>query len=277
MPIYDFIRDITTTPKTGFPNPGIEPKPNFHIQTAVKQLSDVEQGRVDILGDSIGKHPDYEEEFLMPGFRSLDEAMKNYWSGIKIPTKDAYRYMAVKIAGGDKSLMAWSQSFADGRIILPVCSINRTSHEFNPDKFSPPYLSMARKYTSSRRDRVVKVKRPVPFNVEYELVIWAEHKRDAEYALYQISTRFNPLAQFRMQDEHLVGWVTLKPGGHSDSSDKEISHDQKAKVRYEFKMTAEAWLPISETVVPTVLGHSALVKEKLGGVLMSIVGDKIVK
>lgn len=277
MPIYDFQRDFSTQQKTGFPDPGIEKIPLVpQYPVSIKQSSDTQSGRVDVLGDSVGKHPDYVEEFIIPGFRALDAAMKNYWSGIKVPTKDSYRYMRTKIAGGDKSLMTWKDMLADGRAILPVCSINRTGHQFNSEKFSPPYLSMTRRHTSSRRDRAARIRRPVPYNVDYELIVWAEHKTDAEYALYQISTRFHPLAQFKMNDEHIYGWITLKDKGFTDASDKETGHDQKSKIRYEFRMTAEAWLPLPEFVVPTVLGHINVVKETAGDVLMTINGNKII-
>ena len=55
----------------------------------ISQLSDAQGGRSHIYGDKLGTDPTYVEEFLIPGFRSLDEAMKTYWSGIRVPTKDS--------------------------------------------------------------------------------------------------------------------------------------------------------------------------------------------
>jgi hypothetical protein len=226
------------------------------------------------LGDPLGTHPDYIEDYLHHGFWFLDEAMKNYWSGMRVPTKDAYRFMRVKVAGGDKSVLVWRDLLKDGRVKLPVASLNRTSWDYNIDKFSPPHLHMAKRYTSQRLDRVALVRRPVPFLVEYELIVWAEFKRDAEHIAYQILTRFHPLAEFTMFDEHLQGSVQLRYGGSSDASDKEIGHADNAKVRYEFKMTAEAWLPLPEKVVPTVLGHTTVFKEEgSNDILLAAMGN----
>jgi hypothetical protein len=110
-------------------------------------------------------------------------------------------------------------------------------------------------------DRVALVRRPVPYLVKYILTVWSAWKRDADYALYQILSRFNPLAEFVMCDQHLQGSVQLRFEGSADTSEKEAGFDQKAKTRYEFSMTAEAWLPLPETIVPTVLGHASVIRE----------------
>jgi len=78
-------------------------------------------------------------------------------------------------------------------------------------------------------------------------------------------TRFNPLAEFVMSDGHIQGSVQLRFEGSSDVSEKEVGFDQKAKVRYEFSMTAEAWLPLPEIVVPTILGRVSMVRDNDSG------------
>lgn len=263
MAIHEFKDDILEQARTSRPVPGPELNPHIdRIPTGVAQSSDVQGGRSK-LGDPLGTQPEFIQEFIMPGFRALDEAMKTYWSGIRIPTKDAYRFMRVKIAGGDKSILIWRDQLKDGRVKLPVAAISRISHEFNPQKFSTPMLPMTRRYTSSRMDRVALVRRPVPFLVKYTLTIWASWKRDADYALEQILPRFNPLAEFIMCDQHLRGSVQLRYDGSTDASEKEAGFDQKAKTRYEFSMTAEAWLPLPELIVPTILGHVTAIKESI--------------
>lgn len=268
MPVYEFA-SIKSPAKNAEPV-DILSQPTH--SPGVSQTSDIVGGRKgpDI---SVQDHPDHVEEFLIPGFWSLDEAMKNYWSGMRVPDKDSYRLMRVKIAGGDKTVLYWRDDIDNSRVALPVCSINRLSYEFNKDKYSPAYFSMARRHVGPSLDRVARVRRPVPFLVDYEMIVWAEHKRDAEYILYQIATRFNPMVTFQMSDMHLEGCVTLLFGGHTDASDKEAKHDQAAKVRYEYRMTAEAWLPLPEVVVPTVLGKVTSYKEQLGDVLLNVIGD----
>lgn len=269
MALYDFKSDVFERPMTSTPTPAQEVKPQIDIvPIAVAQSSDVQGGRSKIYGEQIGTQPEYIQEFAMPGFRALDEAMKTYWSGIRIPTKDSYRFMRVKIAGGDKSILIWRDQLKEGRVKFPVASINRTTHEFNPQKFSTPVLPMARRYTSNRMDRVALIRRPVPFLVKYTLTIWASWKNDVEYAISQILPRFNPLAEFVMSDQHLQGSVQLRYEGCSDTSEKEAGFDQKAKIRYEIAMTAEAWLPLPELVVPTILGHVNTIRESTSNDLL---------
>jgi hypothetical protein len=269
--VHEFLSEVLEQPKTSTPVPGVEHNPYIdQYPVGVAQSSDVQGGRSKIYGETLGTEPEYVQEFLMPGFHALDEAMKTYWSGIRVPTKDSYRFMRIKIAGGDKSILIWRDQLKDGRVKFPVASINRLSHEFNPQKFSTPVLAMARRYTSSRMDQVALIRRPVPFLVKYTMTIWASWKRDADNALEQILTRFNPLAEFVMCDQHLRGSVQLRYEGSADTSEKEAGFDQKAKTRYEFSMTAEAWLPLPELIVPTILGHVTAIRESSSNNLLSI-------
>jgi len=268
MPVYNFDNDFSVKGSATQSLPfGLKEIP------AVRQLSHAESGRTPLDGSDLQTYPNHLEEFLQPGFWSLDSAMKQYWCGIRVPTKDSYRFMRVKVAGGDKSLLIWADDLKEGRARKPLAAISREGHEFNPEKFSPAYHAMTARYLSRRGNMAAKIFRPVPFLVEYKLIIWTERKRDAEYILYQILTRFNPLAEFRMFDGKIEGNVQLRYGGCTDASDKETGFDQHANVRYEISTTAEAWLPLPEKIVPTVLGRVALLKEKLGEVLLAGLGS----
>lgn len=275
MPIYNFDADFTV--QKGIAS-NVAPQQLPHGLgeiPAVRQLSHAEGGRNPLDGSDLLAYPYHLEEFLTPAFRSLDDAMKQYWSGVRVPTKDSYRFMRVKVAGGDKSLLIWADDLQEGRVRLPVAAISRESHNFNPEKFSPPYLAMTSRFLSTRGDQAAKVYRPVPFLVDYTLTAWAEHKRDAEYILYQTLTRFNPLAEFRMYDGKLEGNVQLRFNGSNDASDKETGHDQYANVRYEITMSAEAWLPLPEKIVPTVLGRVTNLKELSGQLLLTSTGQSV--
>lgn len=264
MAIYNFNSDYSTRQHANhaqFGN-GLKEYP------AVRQLSHAEGGRNPFDGSDFLNYEQHLEEFVTPAFRSLDQAMKQYWTGIRVPTKDSYRFMRVKIAGGDKSLLIWADDLVEGRARLPVAAVSRQSQAFNPEKYSPRYHAMTARYLSTRGDLVAKVYRPVPFLVDYKIIIWAESKRDAEYILYQVLIRFNPLAEFRMFDGKIEGNVQLIFNGSSDASDKEVGFDQNAKVRYEINVTAEAWLPLPEQIVPTVLGRVTTLKENLGELLL---------
>lgn len=268
MALYNFGSDFSINPQKLTTPPTQVPFGLVQIP-AVTQLSHAEGGRNPFDGTDLLAYPYHLEEFLIPGFRSLDDAMKQYWSGMRVPTKDNYRFMRVKVSGGDKSLLIWADDLKEGRARLPVAAISREGHQFNPEKFSPTYHAMSARYVSTRYDQAAKVYRPTPWLVDYNLTIWAERKRDAEYILYQTLTRFNPLAEFRMFDGKLAGSIQIRFGGSTDASDKEIGFDQYAAVRYEVTMVAEAWLPLPEKIVKTVLGRVAILQERAGEILLA--------
>ena len=99
------------------------------------------------------------------------------------------------------------------------------------------------------------------------MTIWTERKRDIEHIMYQVLTRFNPLVEYRMFDGHLRGSVYLRYKGMSDTSDKEVSHDTHANVKYELNFDAEAWLPLPERIVPTVRGVVTSLREVPGNII----------
>lgn len=272
MPLYDTFSDFTPrSPSTTRQYPaGLSEVP------ALRQTDHAQNQRQTLTGAGPEVVPQQLEEYLTPGFRALDENMRQYWSGIRVPTRDSYRFLRIKVAGGDKSLMIWSDDLKEGRVRLPVAALDRTGMEWNPEKFSPPYHAMTGRFLSRRSDRWAKVFRPVPYLVSYTMIIWAERKRDAEYATFQVLPRFNPLAEFRMYDGHVTGNVQIRFGGATDASDKEAGHDQLAKVRYEIQMVCEAWLPMPEVVVPTVLGKVQVLSEQPGEILLVAKGGGIV-
>ena len=265
MPVYD---NFGTVPVVQ--NPSL-PSVTQEQPDALRQVSHAQGGRL-YYDSPLQAVPGDVEEFLIPGFRSLDAAMRKYWSGIRVPTKDAYRFMRVKIAGGDRSLMVWADDLRGGRARLPVAALDRMGHEFNPEKYSPSTLPMAIKYPTRRGDLAVLVYRPLPYLVDYKMYIWGERKRDVDYILYQVLTKFSPLAEFWMSDGKIQGTVVVKFGGSTDASDKEVGADQHANVRYEVSMSVEAWLPLPEKVVPTVLGRAAVLKERVGSILLANAG-----
>jgi hypothetical protein len=268
MGMYNFDSDFTVKDLSAVKNFPL----GMNEYPAVKQI-DHNLPRQKINGE-YEAYPYNVEEFLTPGFRSLDDAMKNYFSGVRVPTKDSYRFMRVKVAGGDKSILIWADDLKEGRVRLPLAALSRDSMEFNQDKYSPIYHSMGHRFVNSSGTKVAKLYRPVPYLVKYTMTIWAEFKRDAEYILHQLMVRYNPIAEFKMWDGHIAGSVQLRFDGVTDASDKENGFDQHAAVRYELSTTAEAWLPLPEKIVPTVLGTVGSIKEMTASIVMD--GNPIV-
>lgn len=263
--IHDFIHDFSVQRQSTMPLPhGLGELPSGRQTAHSTNYSPIDP--------NISAYPYTVEELTYPAFRSLDEAIKNFWSGIRVPTKDSYRYMRVKISGGDKSLLIWADELKEKRVILPVAAISRDDHELNTNRYNPPYIPMATRYLNSEGTLAARIFKPIPYKVSYQLIIWGEHKRDVEYILQQSLIRFNPIAEFRMSDGKLTGNVQLHLTSCRDASDKEAGYDQQANVRYEIGLLAEAWLALPEKVVPTVRGHVVALQDNFGRYLEVLPG-----
>jgi hypothetical protein len=280
MPIHQF--DFNDAPPIGLQNQVVgpksegapEPQPLLTPQVGHPDLSKRTNIHYENLNVNIAEDV---REILPRGFHTMDRGLKNYFSGIRIPTTAGTQFMGVRVAGGDKSLLIWQQDLRRGRVQLPVLSINRGSANYNPQKFSPPYYTMTGRggtgsFTDKTGSRRRQTFRPVPYLIDYTLIIWAEHKDEAEFASYQICTRFNPLAEFKVEDEFLRGNVIMKQNSWRDASDKDVDPDTRANVRYEVDITMEGWLPLPERVGPTILGRVTTLKEDTGEFLQNVSG-----
>lgn len=203
-------------------------------------------------------------DILPVGFRTMDRGIKNFFAGMQVPTKDGIKMVQTRISGGDKPYLIWAQDLKLGRITLPVMSIKRESEEFNPDLFSPAHTHyMSRRYLDSEGSRMALAYRPIPALLKYTLSTWAEHKRDLEYIKYQILTRFTPVAEYMVEDEHLRGSVLLKYEGVTNAVDDDVPPDQRANKRHDYSITMEGWLPLPEKIVPSILGRVTTLKDGL--------------
>lgn len=264
MAVYDF----TFAP---IDNGNLGPQRDPAIIAPLPQQPDLVENDQLLNSDLNLNQPEDVRSVLVRGFHAMDKGMLQYFKNIKVPTKDNVRDLQVRIAGGDKTFLMWQQDVRSGRIQLPVMSINRTGWRFNPQKFSPPHIPMRRRFANPEGSRVVLTYRPWPALIDYTLSVWTERKRDMEYIMYDIMTRFHPLAEFVVDDEAgLRGSVQMLFGDATDNSDIDIGAEEQAKVRYDVNVTIEGWLPLPEKILPTVLGRVTTLHDITGQFLEAL-------
>jgi hypothetical protein len=209
-------------------------------------------------------------ESFVPGFKLMDKGIKNYFSGIRIPVGNGleeYRIMPVRISGADPEALIYSDKNLRGaRLELPIMAIHRSGCRFDPNRYSPPILPIAR-YFKNCTKRSELIYRPVPFKLDYSMYVWAEHKSDAEYAMFSVISRLNPIGSYFVEEQGLglSQEVILHPGSNTDESDIESNNDTRAQVKLTMTVEMEGWLPISSKIVPNILAKPVTIKEGVGG------------
>lgn len=262
MPVYDFTfkpRKENTAGQVSEPQPSIPQKIPGHPDLSKDSEITFDPTNLNL--------PEDVRTILPKGFHAVDEGIKKYFSGMQVPTKDSTRELTVRVAGGDKTFLFWKQDLLHNRIKLPVMSINRTGWRWDAMRFSPPYLEMTRRFVHKDGSRISMAFRPQPYLIDYTFSMWAERKRDIEYPMYEIITRFNPFAEAMVEFETLKGNIRGKLGEVTDNSDIDIGAEELPKVRYDITTTWEAWLPLPEKVMPTILGRVGIFSEYTGEIL----------
>jgi len=265
MPIHDFTQQ---------PIKSLNPQsPVFQGEQSIpiprKMTSPGLAQRPPVADSPMNYAPEEIREVATKGFFTLDDGFKNWLSGIKIPILDGYKVASVHIVNQDRSILSWAQEFIDGRVTLPIISIQRTSWAFDPNRFTPPYVPIRSEFTDSTMRRKRLIYRPVPFKVEYSVYIWGEFKQDVEYIDSNIIRRTNPLGEFNVEDEYYSQIARVKHTGTNDSSDIDVVKD-RAKVIYNMSFSLEYALPINEKIAPTVLGRVATIKESPVGEVFDV-------
>jgi len=260
MPIHNF----DFSPKNL--NAGVRPEVNPVVPVTVANQPAAD--RVDAQAhDPINTATDDVNNVYPNGLRTMDRGIKEFFQDIDVPTKDGNRKLEVRIAGGDKTILFWKQLMdvdSENRIKLPVMSVNRTGWQWNPMRQTPASAGhyFYRRMADKDGTRAIVSPRELGVFVDYTLSVWTERKRDMEYIDYQIISRFNPLAEWTVCDEFMQGNIIGKFTGATDNSDIDSDPNQLAKVRYDFNIQIEGWIPLPGRIVPTVLGKIQTIGEQ---------------
>jgi hypothetical protein len=259
-PIYDFTGPRNTQVPDGSILPQLVNHPDLNV-IPQKFEDPINKDTLDVRNN------------IQAGFFYQDKAILNYFQDLVIPTLDATKKVDVRLAGGDRTILFWKQQYGSesGRIQLPVISINRTAIARDETRFSPAYVPVYNYFADRDGTRMVRLFREWPCNIEYQLSIWAERKRDLEYIAYLIITRFNPLAEWIVEDPQLAGRAQAKFGGFNITTDIDAAADKQAFQRADINITVMGWLPLPTYIItPTVLGKVATLNEDDGTILGTI-------
>lgn len=209
-------------------------------------------------------------EVYVPGFKLMDKGIKNYFSGIRIPIGkgfEEYKILPVRITGADPETLIYAdKNLNGGRLQLPILAISRKSESYDSNRYTPPINHIYRHMICNGR-KSEAVFRPVPFLIDYTLEIWSEHKSDAEYALYAMVSKLNPIGSFFIEEPNMAisHEIIVHPkGGSVDESDLESDGDSRPQIKKSMNITVEGWLPTPTKITPNILSKPFAVKEGIG-------------
>ena len=205
-------------------------------------------------------------EVYVPGFKLMDKGIKNYFSGIRIPVGEGleeYRILPVRVTGADPEALIYSdKNLLGGRLKLPILAISRKNESFDSKRYTPPIKNIYRHMLCNGK-KSESVYRSVPYLIDYTLEIWSEHKSDAEYALYAIISKLNPIGSFFIEEPNmgLSHEVIIHPKGSSDESDLESDNENRPQIKKSINITMEGWLPTPTKVTSNILAKPLAIKE----------------
>jgi hypothetical protein len=195
-----------------------------------------------------------ERDYQEPAFRPLEEALKMYWSGIRVPCKDGYRMLRIKIAGQSRPLAIWRDDLLNGRAVLPVGSIARSNFTWDKERYAPPFHPMAYRYVNGEGSAVALVYKPTPVLVNYTLTVVSETKRDDGYVMTTVMRRFQSgVIEFIVKDGHTNYVARGNFDGGDNQTEGRLDDGARGFIVTAYKMVVEAYLPLPERVLPTVL------------------------
>lgn len=209
------------------------------------------------------------------GFKLMDRGIKNYFSGIRIPVGSGfenYTILPVRITAADPDTLIYSdQHLIGGRIELPFLAITRTGESYDIKRYTPPIRHIYRHMLKNGKKSEL-VYRPVPYMIDYTLDIMAEHKQEAEYALYSIISKLNPVGSYFLEEKSMgiSHEVIIHPGSSTDNSDLETDSSTRQYIRKTITMQMEGWLPVPTKVIPNILAKPLSIKESIGGISGSV-------
>lgn len=224
------------------------------------------------------------------GFKLMDRGIKNYYSGIRIPRgkgNEGYTILPVRISGADQDTLIYAdQHIVGGRLEVPYLSITRTGETYDPKRYSPPILPITRHFKNKGKKSEL-VYRPTPFLIDYTLDLIAEHKHEAEHALFSIIARLNPIGSYFLEESSmgLAHEIIIHPVSSTDNSDLEMDDNSRAYVKKTINIRMEGWLPTPTKIVPNILAKPFFIKEgietvsgiKIPGETYSVIRDTSIK
>lgn len=191
--------------------------------------------------------------------RGCDEAMVDLFNNVVVLDEDGKAHKVPIIWGTQERAVAWmlqDNTKKDGslvveRIRLPMMAIYSSGIEFDQARYTyHQALDYLRDYSNKpgfqskekhEMDTVFGTAKGIPVNKTYTLMAWTLYMEDVDQILEQIILKFSPVAYIRVRGIRWETVVTLD--SIANNLDYEPGDQNQRVIKYEFNLTARAYIP----------------------------------
>jgi len=191
--------------------------------------------------------------------RGCDEAMVDLFNNIVVLDEDGKAHKVPIIWGTQERAVAWmlqDNTKKDGslvveRIRLPMMAIYSSGMEFDQTRYTyhkaldylRDYSDKPGMYAKERyeKDTVFGMTKGLPINKTYTLMVWTMYMEDVDQIIEQIVLKFSPVAYIRVRG---IRWETVVSlDSIANNVDYEPGDQNQRVIKYEFNLTARAYIP----------------------------------
>lgn len=191
--------------------------------------------------------------------RGCDEAMVDLFNNVVVLDEDGKAHKVPIIWGTQERAVAWmlqDNTKKDGslvveRIRLPMMAIYSSGMEFDQTRYTyhkaldyvrdaggKPGMFAKERF---EKDTVFGVARGIPVNKTYTLMVWTMYMEDVDQILEQVVSKFSPVAYISVRGIRWETVVTLD--SIANNVDYEPGDQNQRVIKYEFNLTARAYIP----------------------------------
>lgn len=124
----------------------------------------------------------------------------------------------------------------EGQVDIPLISFAFTGSTFDQKRFLPSNI-VWEKLKVGDKWRVSP--KPLPWNLSYNITVWAKFHQTLDIVAYTLLSRFTPSSYLYVEGRPAL----IRFGGHNDSSTLESNDDDRI-LRQDFQIEVEAWMPL---------------------------------
>ena len=200
-------------------------------------------------------------------FRKYSETMRDFLRGFFIERKDGpipveIVYSAPNIATALRAAPSYNAKpevnkelgeklvdLREDRTKIPIIAFQISAYTYQMDRQLPGEIYYNSQYTDDSKKDIVRMNKPVPFDIQYTLSIWTKTKADMFFIQQQLLSKFNPAVVFEVETQEIPVFLESV----TDTSSLESAQGNYQLIRNDVVLRVNAWIKREDISVRTVI------------------------